>query len=251
MVFADTMGRALAVVRLFIPETPSTDSTLLMKAAPTRLQGQQLLSSMHEQQQQQQRHKPSLGFPPPMLDFKSFLARLRKSGVHLQSCSVSEQCLTGSVSVYHDSMDKAVNIKVTFDSWRSHHDVPCTFLQKSPIGGSDIDVFAFRLCLPKTIDPMEQVEFCVHVSRGPGLMPLVDNNMGQNYGLCFDKSGSSLSHSDASRFYPTLANQMSRLSVGKQSAGELSYFERSLLSRVGGDGSTGDWSRLYPAFAVR
>lgn len=239
--FADTVGLALAAVHLFIPES-TTDSILLMKAAPTRLQDQQLLSSVREQQQQK-RCEPSLDFPPPMSDMQGFLERLRDTGVYLQRCNITEQCLTGTVCVCHISMHKFVNVRVTFNSWKSHHDVPCKFLQKSLFGSSDIDIFAFSFCLPKNIDMKEQAEFCIHVIRGPGLTPLVDDNMGQNYKLCLDKN--ILIHRDANRFYPSFANRMSRFSVSKQGVSELD------LTLGGGEGSSGNWSRLYPTFAVR
>lgn len=263
VVFADAMGLALAAVRLFIPETSSPNPALLTKAVPAKLQSQQVFSGVQEQQQQQpspqqqpqQRYKPRLSFPPPMIDFKGFLARLRETGVQLQSCSVSEQSLTGNVSVSQVGGNNAVTIRVTFDSWKSHHDVPCTFLQRSPFGGSDIDVFTFSLCLPKSLDPKDQVEFCVRVSPGPGLTPLVDDNMGQNYRLCLDRDVPITTHCDVGRFYPTLTSHLYRpsplsASVGKQGFGELSYFQRSLLSRVGGEGIAGDWPRVYPTFAL-
>lgn len=242
VVFADTKGLALTAVRLFIPEPSSPDSTLVMKAMPTKQQGQQSTANT-TQQQQQQRYKLSLGFPQPMLDLKAFLARLREMCVQLQSCNISEQSLTGKVSVSHVSVEKTVNIKMTFDSWRSHHDIPCAFLQKSPFGGTDIDVFTFDLCLPKNIDPKERVEFCVCFSPVPGATPHMDDNKGQNYRVCMDKDGPNATQSDASRFYPSLSNQRppswpSPASVNKHNSAEMSYFERSLLYRLGAEGKS-------------
>uniref|UniRef100_A0A8D0DH64 CBM21 domain-containing protein n=1 Tax=Sander lucioperca TaxID=283035 RepID=A0A8D0DH64_SANLU len=175
VIFADAKGLALTAVRLFIPEASSPASALVMKPSLAQLQGQQLTSN------KLQRYKLRLGFPQPTLDFKAFLARLRDMRVQLERCNVSEHSLSGKVRVSHIGIDKAVHVRVTFDSWRSHHDIPCTFLQQQRYGGCDMDVFAFDLSLPKNLDPTERVEFCVSLTAGPGSTPHWDDNMGQNY----------------------------------------------------------------------
>ncbi|XP_044029765.1 protein phosphatase 1 regulatory subunit 3C-B [Siniperca chuatsi] len=199
VVFADTKGLALTAVRLFIPEPCSPSSTLVMNPSSAKPQGQQLTSN------KLQRHKLRLGFPQPTLDFKAFLARLQEICVHLESCNISEHSLSGKVRVSHVSVENAVQIRVTFDSWRSHHDIPCTFLQKQRCGGSDMDVFAFDLSLPKNIDPKERVEFCVSLRPGPGATPHWDDNRGQNYRVCMEKDGSNANQGNANHFYPTLS----------------------------------------------
>ncbi|KAG7216635.1 hypothetical protein INR49_023344 [Caranx melampygus] len=160
VVFADAKGLALTAVRLFIPEPTSTPPTLLMKPSPAKLQGQQSpFNSL-------QRYKLRLAFPQPILDFKAFLARLREMNVQLESCSISDRTLSGKVCVSNISIEKAVHIRVTFDSWRSHRDIPCTFLQQQRSGGSDIGVYAFELSLPQNIDPKERIEFACPSGRG-------------------------------------------------------------------------------------
>uniref|UniRef100_A0A3B4VAK6 CBM21 domain-containing protein n=1 Tax=Seriola dumerili TaxID=41447 RepID=A0A3B4VAK6_SERDU len=185
VVFADTKGLALTAVRLFIPEPSSTTPALLMKPSPAKLQGQQSTPN------NLRRYKLRLAFPQPTLDFKAFLARLREMRVQLESCNISERSLSGKVCVSHVSTEKAVHIRVTFDSWRSHHDIPCTFLQQLRCGGSDMGVFAFDLSLPQNIDPKERIEFCVSFRPGPGVTPHWDDNRGKNYrclSLCFSCS---------------------------------------------------------------
>lgn len=232
VVFADTKGLALTAVRLFIPEPSSPDSTLVMKPSPAKLQGQQSTSN------KQQRYKLRLGFPQPTLAFNAFLARLRETCVQLESCNISEHSLIGKVCVSHVSVDKTVHIRVTFDSWRSHRDILCTFLQQLPFGGTDMDVFAFDLSLPKNIDPKERVEFCVYFRPGPGATPHWDDNRGQNYRVCTDKDGSNANQCDANRFYPTLSQQRppswpSHVSLGMQNSAEPPYIQRSSFNRVG------------------
>ncbi|XP_042365693.1 protein phosphatase 1 regulatory subunit 3C-B [Plectropomus leopardus] len=225
VVFADTKGLALTAVRLFIPEPSSPTSALIMNSSLAKLQGQT--------SNKLQRYKLRLGFPQPTLDIKAFLARLRDMHVQLESCNISEHSLSGKVCVFHDGADKAVHVRVTFDSWRSHHDIPCTFLQQQRYRGSDMDVFAFDLSLPKNIDPKERVEFCVSFRPGPGATRHWDNNRGQNYRVCMAKDGSNGCQSDAYGCYPTLSQQRppSWPSHVTQSSAD-QYLQRSLSSRV-------------------
>ncbi|XP_029300850.1 protein phosphatase 1 regulatory subunit 3C-B-like [Cottoperca gobio] len=227
VVFADAMGLALTAVRLFIPEPSPAASTLLMKPSLAKLQGQQSTSNtLH-------RYKWRLGFPQPTLDVKGFLTRLRDMHVQLESCNISEHTLSGKVRVSHVSIDEAVHIRVTFDSWRSHHDVPCTFLQQQRFGGSDMAVFAFDLNLPKNIDPKERVEFCVYFKPGPGATPHWDDNRGQNYRVCVEKDGSNGNPGDAYRCYPTLSQHRPPLwplhaALSMQNSADPQYLQRSL-----------------------
>lgn len=237
VVFADAKGLALTAVRLFIPEPSSHTSTLLMKPSTAKLQGQQLTSN------KLQRYKFRLGFPQPMLDCKAFLARLQEMRVQLESCNISENSLSGKVCVSHASTEKAVHIRVTFDSWRSHHHVPCTFLQQQRCGGSEMDVFTFDLILPQNIDPKERIEFCVSFRPGPGATSYWDNNRGQNYRVCMEKAGSNVNQGDANRYYPTLSKHRppswpSHVSLGIQNSADLQYLQRSLSSRVGAEWKT-------------
>lgn len=228
VVFADAKGLALTAVRLFIPEPYAPASAVLTKPSPAKPQVQQSTSN------KQQRYKFRLGFPQPMLDLKAFLARLREMRVQLESCSISEHVLSGTVCVSHVSVEKAVHIRVTFDSWRSHHDIPCTFLQQERCGGSDMDVFAFEFSLPKSMDPKERVEFCVYFRPAPGATPHWDDNRGQNYRVCLEKDGSNASQPTGN----ALSTQQrppswpSHVSLSVQNSAELQYLQRSLSSGV-------------------
>uniref|UniRef100_A0A4W6C193 CBM21 domain-containing protein n=1 Tax=Lates calcarifer TaxID=8187 RepID=A0A4W6C193_LATCA len=217
VVFADAKGLALTAVRLFIPEPSSPTPTLVMKPSPAKLCG--------------------LGFPQPTLDFKAFLARLREMRVQLESCNISEHSLSGKVCVSHVSAEKAVHVRVTFDSWRSHHDIPCTFLQQQRHGGSDMGIFSFDLSLPQNINPKERIEFCVSLRPGAGATPLWDDNRGQNYRVCVEKDGSNTKQRDTNRCYPTLSKYRppswpSSVSLSMQDSADLQHLQRSLSSRV-------------------
>ncbi|XP_070707052.1 protein phosphatase 1 regulatory subunit 3C-B [Pempheris klunzingeri] len=238
VVFADAKGLALTAVRLFIPEPPPPAYTLVMIPSPAKLQGQQSTSD------KLQRYKLRLGFLQPVLDFNAFLARLQEMCVQLVSCKISEHSLSGRVCVSHVSTEKAVHVKMTFDSWQSNHDIPCTFLQHKRCGGSEIDVFAFDISLPKNIDPNERVEFCVSFKPGPGTTPHWDDNRGQNYRVLMEKDGSNANQDNANRYHPTFSKHQpqswpSQVAVSMQTSADL---QRSLSSRV-----RAEWQSLCSA----
>ncbi|XP_028273980.1 protein phosphatase 1 regulatory subunit 3C-B [Parambassis ranga] len=195
VVFADAKGLALTAVRLFIPEPSSRASTLMMRPS--------VLKQERHQSPLNKLHKLRLGFPQPTLDFKAFLARLREMHVQLDSCNISEHSLSGKVCASRVSNESSAHIRVTFDSWRSHHDVPCMFFEQRRCGGSDVDVFTFDLSLPKTLDPKERIEFCVSFTPTLGSTPKWDDNRGQNYRICFEMEPKGKTNC----YYPTLPKQ--------------------------------------------
>ncbi|KAM6901256.1 protein phosphatase 1 regulatory subunit 3C-B [Lycodopsis pacificus] len=249
VVFADAVGLALTVVRLFVPE--HTASTLSTRPSLAKLQSHQSTSD------NLQRHRLWLGFAQPTLASpasqaspaspasQASLARQRDSCVQLESYKVSEHSLSGKVRVNHVSVDKAVYLRVTFDSWRSHHDIPCMFQeqqQQQRFGGSDVDLFAFDLSLPKNIDPTEHVEFSVSFRPGNGATPLWDDNRGQNYRVCVETGGSNGQQGNAYRCHPTLSQHRPplwplHLSPGTQDSADL-HLQRSLSNRVRTDWKT-------------
>lgn len=192
VVFADTKGLALTDVRLFVPEPSSPTSTLMARAKP------QLCTSSRLQH-----HRPHLVFPQPTLDFKEFLSRERH--IQLGSCCVSENSFSGTVYTSNSSAESAVHVRVTFDSWRSHHDIPCMFLQQQRCGVLDVNVFTFDVSLPPNVDPKERIEFCVLLRPTIGSMVYFDDNRGLNYRLHMEKDGPNTTHSSGSRYYATLS----------------------------------------------
>ncbi|XP_068562054.1 protein phosphatase 1 regulatory subunit 3C [Cebidichthys violaceus] len=240
VVFADAKGLALTAVRLFIPEPSTTASTLATRPSLAKLQSHQWTSD------KLQRHRLRLGFPQPTLASQASqasLARQRDACVQLESCKVSEHSVRGKVRINHVSVDKAVHVRVTFDSWRSYHDIPCTFLQQQRFGGSDVDLFAFDLSLPKNIDPTEQVEFCVAFRPGNGATPLWDDNRGQNYRVCVETGGANGHQGNAYRCHPTLSQHRPPLwplhvSPSMQNSADPQHLQRSLSNRVGAEWKT-------------
>ncbi|XP_035291813.1 protein phosphatase 1 regulatory subunit 3C [Anguilla anguilla] len=178
VVFADSKGLSLTAVHVFSereePPRPEPSPSLRLLRRPAA-----------DRKHPGGARKPPLrlGFQQPLADFQSFRARLQEDLVLLESCSVTERALSGTVQVKNVSFQKAVHVRVTFDSWRSWRDVPCAFLQQQRYGGSDTDVFAFHVPLPEDLDPRERLEFCVSYLPGSHSTALWDNNKGQNYSV--------------------------------------------------------------------
>lgn len=180
--FADAKGFTLTAVRLFVPEPISFDSPVMKTSADTRLcptQPQNQQSASNKQQHYSLRQV----LPQPLSDIKTLLQH-QETSIQLESCNISENSLLGKVFISHDSIKKTVWIRLSFDSWRSFHDFPCMFLQQVPF---TVDVYVFDLRLPKNVDPIEGVEFCVFFKTGPGSTPQWENNRSQIYSVHLEK----------------------------------------------------------------
>uniref|UniRef100_A0A8C2Z3H8 Protein phosphatase 1 regulatory subunit 3C2, duplicate b n=2 Tax=Cyclopterus lumpus TaxID=8103 RepID=A0A8C2Z3H8_CYCLU len=180
VVFADSRGLSLTAVRVFSDKEDQSDLDLLPSLQDLRSMtedgycctvstccpGTRLI----------------LGFPQPSADFQAFRAKLAESMVILENCSVTEQALQGTVRVRNISFQKEVQIRITFDSWQSYRDVPCTYLQKR-FGGPQTDIFEFDIAIPKVLDAKRKIEFCLsYLPRGHS-EPFWDNNNRQNYSI--------------------------------------------------------------------
>lgn len=121
-----------------------------------------------------------LDFPQPAADYLDFRNRLKKNLVCLENCTLQERSLAGTVKVRNVSFEKSVHIRVTFDSWKSYTDVPCTFMN-NVYGCPDTDTFSFAIDLPSFVPPDEQVEFCLYYKTQD--QTYWDNNDEKNYRL--------------------------------------------------------------------
>ncbi|XP_028983248.1 protein phosphatase 1 regulatory subunit 3C-B [Betta splendens] len=122
----------------------------------------------------------ALGFKQPAADYLDFRNRLIQNSVCLENCSLQERSLTGTIKVRNIGFEKSVQVRATFDSWSSHTDVECTFMN-NVYGCQDTDTFSFVLELPAFIAPHNRVEFCICFQvQGQSFW---DNNDGKNYVL--------------------------------------------------------------------
>uniref|UniRef100_A0A3Q3LVJ5 Protein phosphatase 1 regulatory subunit 3C2, duplicate b n=1 Tax=Mastacembelus armatus TaxID=205130 RepID=A0A3Q3LVJ5_9TELE len=180
VVFADSRGLSLTAVRVFSAEDEQSDLNLLpwlqdlesmsgdgySCTVSTCCPGTRL----------------TLGFPQPSADFQAFRAKLTESMIILENCSITEQALQGTVRVRNLSFQKDVRVRITFDSWQSYKDVPCTYVQKR-FGGPQTDIFEFDVAIPKVLDAKRKIEFCLSYLPGGQSEPFWDNNNGENYSI--------------------------------------------------------------------
>ncbi|XP_061584847.1 protein phosphatase 1 regulatory subunit 3C-B-like [Cololabis saira] len=180
VVFADSVGFSLTAVREFSDQEEQCDLDLL----PTL----QDLGSMIEDSYSCTVStycpgtKLKLGFPQPSLNFQAFRAKLAESMVILESCTVNEQVLQGTVRVKNISFQKDVRVRITFDSWQSYRHVACAYLQKR-FGGPQTDIFEFDIDIPKVLDAKRRIEFCLMYLPEGHNEPFWDNNNGKNYSI--------------------------------------------------------------------
>ncbi|KAJ8406826.1 hypothetical protein AAFF_G00297420 [Aldrovandia affinis] len=149
----------------------------------------------------------TLDFPQPAADYLEFRNRLKKSSVCLENCSLQERSLAGTVKVRNVSFQKSVHIRITFDSWKSYTDVPCTFLN-NVYGCPDTDTFSFSVELPSFVSPQEQIEFCICYKAQD--QTYWDNNDEKNYRVIPPESDGDQGHPVVEKKVPEYRNQIKR-----------------------------------------
>ncbi|XP_041644358.1 protein phosphatase 1 regulatory subunit 3C [Cheilinus undulatus] len=180
VVFADSQGLSLTAVREFSDEEEQADLDLLPSLQDLGGMTEDGYSCTVSTCCPGTRLK--MGFPQPSADFQAFRAKLAESMVILENCSVTDQAIEGTVRVRNISFQKDVSVRITFDSWQSYRDVPCTYVQKR-FGGPQTDIFEFHITIPKVLDAKRKIEFCLKYLPGGQREPFWDNNNGQNYGI--------------------------------------------------------------------
>ncbi|XP_034728206.1 protein phosphatase 1 regulatory subunit 3C [Etheostoma cragini] len=180
VIFADSRGLSLTAVQEFSDQEEQSDLSLLSSLQGLGTTTEDCYSCTVSTCCPGTRLK--LDFPQPSADFKAFRAKLAESMVTLENCSVAEQALRGTVRVRNISFQKDVRARVTFDSWQSYRDVPCTYVQKR-FGGPQTDIFEFDIVVPKVLDAKRKIEFCLSYLPAGHSEPFWDNNNGQNYSI--------------------------------------------------------------------
>ncbi|KAM8866082.1 protein phosphatase 1 regulatory subunit 3C-B-like [Synchiropus picturatus] len=180
VVFADSKGLSLTAVRLFSKEEDQRDLELMPSLQGLGVTTEDGYSCTVSTCCPGTRLK--LGFPLPSANFQAFRAKLAESMVILENCCVNEFSLTGTARVRNLSYHKEVNVRITFDSWQSYRDVPCSYVQKR-YGGPQTDIFEFDLTIPKVLDAKRRIEFCLSYRPGGQAQTFWDNNGGQNYSI--------------------------------------------------------------------
>ncbi|XP_039544022.1 protein phosphatase 1 regulatory subunit 3B isoform X1 [Pimephales promelas] len=165
--FADHKGLALTVVKIFSEFDDPID-------IPTNLE--QFFSSSLTLSET--KDKLTLDFEQPSADYLKFRQRIENDHVCLEHCMLKEKSLVGTVKVKNLSFEKSVQLRITFDTWKSHTDIKCQYINDT-YTGSNRDTFSFEASLPDQIPPHEHVEFAICYEFNG--VTLWDNNQGQNY----------------------------------------------------------------------
>ncbi|XP_051923039.1 protein phosphatase 1 regulatory subunit 3C-B-like isoform X1 [Hippocampus zosterae] len=180
VVFADSKGQSLTDVRIFSDEEDHSDldplPSLQGLVKMTELGYSCTVSTCCPGT------RLTLGFPQPSANFQAFRAKLAENMVTLENCTVTGQNLRGIARVQNLSFQKDVRVRITFDSWQSYRDVPCTHLPQR-FGGPQTDIFQFDIDIPKVLDAKRKIEFCLSYSPGGQANTFWDNNSGRNYAI--------------------------------------------------------------------
>ncbi|XP_019358145.1 PREDICTED: protein phosphatase 1 regulatory subunit 3C [Gavialis gangeticus] len=170
VVFADSKGLSLTAIHVFseFQEHPIWDLQFNL------LDLEDITASLklHEEK------NLILGFSQPSADYLDFRNRLQKNFVCLENCTLQERAVSGTVKVKNVSFEKMVQVRITFDTWKSYTNVDCVYMN-NVYGDSDSDTFSFAIDLPTAIPTQEKIEFCISYRSGEHIF--WDNNEGQNY----------------------------------------------------------------------
>ncbi|NXA56561.1 PPR3B phosphatase, partial [Nothocercus julius] len=166
--FADSRGLALTMVKVFSEFDDPLDLPLNITELIDSLVG---LTAA-------ERDSFVLDFVPPASDYLDLRNRLHADCVCLENCTLKERSVAGTVKVKNLAFEKAVRIRMTFDTWKTFTDYPCQYV-KDVYEGSDRDTFSFDISLPEGIPSHERVEFAVSFECGGRVY--WDSNKGTNY----------------------------------------------------------------------
>uniref|UniRef100_A0A8D0GGH3 Protein phosphatase 1 regulatory subunit n=1 Tax=Sphenodon punctatus TaxID=8508 RepID=A0A8D0GGH3_SPHPU len=166
--FADSRGLALTVVKVFSEFDDPLDIPFNIKDLIDNIVG---LTTV-------EREDFVLDFVQPSADYLDLRNRLQTDFVCLENCLLKDKAIVGTVKVKNLAFEKAVKIRMTFDTWKSFMDYSCQYV-KDTYAGSDKDTFSFDISLPKSVQPHERIEFAVCYECDSKVY--WDSNKGQNY----------------------------------------------------------------------
>ncbi|XP_060883744.1 protein phosphatase 1 regulatory subunit 3C-B-like isoform X1 [Labrus mixtus] len=176
VVFADSRGLALTAVHVF--NEFEEDLLTELQYHLTEIEG--ATAELHLGDDKGRGPALLLEFTQPAADYLDLRNRLKAQQVCLETCSVQDRLLSGTVQVRNICFDKSVAVRITFDLWRSFQDVPGVYMN-NVYGCPDTDTFSFSVLVPESLGPSHRVEFCVQY-RTPE-QTFWDNNDGDNYRL--------------------------------------------------------------------
>ncbi|KAG5262858.1 hypothetical protein AALO_G00279670 [Alosa alosa] len=172
VVFADSKGMSLTAIHVFkeFQDDPLADLQFELSDLENAIVGLRV----------EKEKSLMLDFAQPAADYLDFRNRLKKNLVSLENCVLQDKSLSGTIKVSNVSFEKTVNIRITYDSWKTYTDVPCIYMN-NVYGCLDIDTFSFFIDLPSVIPHNKSVEFCICYKTLD--QEHWDNNDGKNYKL--------------------------------------------------------------------
>lgn len=165
--FADHKGLSLTMVKVFSEFNDQIE-------VPASVQ--QMLNAAISQATEED--KLVLDFAQPSSDYLRFRQSLENNYVCLEHCVLKEKVLAGTIKVKNVSFEKSVNVRVTFDSWKSYTDIACKYM-KDTYPSSYSDTFSFEVSVPETLRLHERVEFAISYEVSGCVY--WDSNEGKNY----------------------------------------------------------------------
>ncbi|XP_011618450.1 protein phosphatase 1 regulatory subunit 3C-B [Takifugu rubripes] len=178
VVFADARGLALTAVHVFNEAEDNLLSELQFHM--TEIEGACSELPLVPREGARDCGPLILDFVQPAADYLDMRNRLKSQQVCLETCSIQDRMLSGTVQVRNVSFEKSVSMRISFDSWRSFKDVVGLYLNNI-YGCPDIDTFSFSVLIPEVLEPSHRVEFCIRYQTHD--QTFWDNNRGENYRL--------------------------------------------------------------------
>lgn len=185
VVFADTQGHPLAVVRVL---TERSD-------CPPRWSADFLEQVTGGAKAEAVADQWGLAFAQPASDYLGMKARLERDNICVENVIIkeSENRATGTVKVRNLAYHKRVKVRYTINNWITFEEIEADYLPSmSTATGASYDIydtFSFSLPLPGSTQA-DKIEFCVCFMSDAG--EYWDNNNNKNYVIVsFRPKGSS------------------------------------------------------------
>ncbi|XP_047232915.1 protein phosphatase 1 regulatory subunit 3C-B-like isoform X1 [Girardinichthys multiradiatus] len=179
VMFADSQGLALTTVYVFTED--EYDPLAELQFHLTELEGAtEALCLENVKDSAESGSGLVLDFTPPAADYLDLRNRLKVQQVCLETCSVQDHLLSGTIQVRNICFEKSVLVRITFDSWNSFRDIKCQYLN-NVYGSPDTDTFTFSISVLPDRDSPSGVEFCIKYQTED--QTYWDNNLGNNYRL--------------------------------------------------------------------
>lgn len=168
--FADSAGFTLETVKTISPYSKEDDVTVCDTTTNNNNCG------LHMQTSRQRMKYLSPSFAEPCKT-DSFMERIFKHNVCLESISCDDMVVTGVIRVTNIGFAKEVTVRYTLDGWINFRDVWADYLSSNLDGKTE--QFSFRITVPVDFEVDLQIEFAIRYCVAG--YEFWDNNFGRNY----------------------------------------------------------------------